>query len=142
MQVFEITNLSEPKAIGDFFVVGGLCHALLKKKRKKACVLIGHGRYENSGSINFVGVMEIMYLPNHVSALVQQYAHATREYETDNYVFGHFHLKEHFKKWDDYIQTENLSFVDRYKENVFDLPLDTEVIPPIIPPPMTFKSND
>ena len=49
-----------PFGIGDFLVAGGLCYALLKKKRKKACVLIEHGKYENSGSINFVGVMEIM----------------------------------------------------------------------------------
>lgn len=125
-----------PCSIGDFLINGGLCHALLKKKRKKACVLIEHSRYENSGSINFVGVMEIMYLPNYVSALVQQYAHATREYETDNYVFGHFKKTDQGENWNGgLVWNEKLSIVDRYKENVFGLPLDTELIPPIIPPP-------
>ena len=120
-----------PFNIGDFLINGGFCHALLKKKRKKACVLIVQERFVNSG-LNFVGVMEIMYLPKETMDLVCQYIHATRDYETDNYVYGHFHLKEQHKNWNDYIWNENLSFVDSYKENVFDLPLDTELIPPII----------
>ena len=31
-----------------------------------------------------------------------------------------------------YIYNENLSFIDRYKEDVFSLPMDTELIPPLI----------
>ena len=49
-----------PCSIGDILIVGGFCHALLKKKRKKTCVFITHDRYvKNSGLINFVGVTEI-----------------------------------------------------------------------------------
>ena len=130
-----------PCSIGDFLVVGGLCHALLKKKRKKACVLIEHERYKNSGRINFVGVMEVMYLSNHLAPLMQQYAHTTRDYETDNYVYGHFHMRDRVENWSSLIWNENLSFVDRYKENVFGLPLDTELIPPIISSPTNLQKQ-
>ena len=131
-----------PCSIGDFLINGGLCHALLKKKHKQICVLIVQERFEHSG-LNFVGVTEVRSLPKEIMYLIRQYVYATREYETDNYVYGHFHMKDRVENWNGgLIWNENLSFVDRYKENVFDLPLDTEVIPPIIPPPMTFKSND
>lgn len=131
-----------PFNIGDFLINGGFCHALLKKKRKKACVLIVQERFVNSGSINFVGVMEIMYLPKETMDLVRQYVYASRDYETDNYIYGHFHMKERVENWNGgLIWNENLSFVDRYKENVFGLPLDTELIPPIISSPANLQKQ-
>ena len=120
-----------PFSIGDFLVVGGLCHALLKKKRKKACVLILADRFENSGAINFVGVKETYYIPLLLMELIKEYIYNTGEYETDNYIYGHFHRNQngHGIAWN-----ENLFFVNRYKENVFGLPLDTEFLLPIIDP--------
>ena len=117
-------------SIGDFLIVGGLCHALLKKKRKQTCSLILNERYiKNADLINFVGVTEIIYFPPLLDSLIDGYVHATRQYETDNYIHGYFK-----KDQNGLIQNENLSFVDRYKENVFGLPLDTEVLPPLITP--------
>lgn len=118
-----------PLNIGDFLINGELCHALLKRKRKKACVIIERDRFISSG-LNFVGVMEVQYIPQVIMDLVRQYIYATHEYEADNYVYGHFHVGQ-----DGYLLFNyDLSFVDRYKENVFRLPLDTELIPPIISP--------
>ncbi len=44
--------------IEDFVITGGLCHALLKKKGKQACILICGDRFKNYG-LSFVGVTKI-----------------------------------------------------------------------------------
>ena len=117
--------------IGDILINGGLCHALLKKKRKKVGVLILQDRYLNSGSINFVGVSEVQYIPQILlKKAITQYIYASGEYETDNYIYGDIHVDKN-----GYVWNEKLSNIDRYKENVFGLPLDTELIPPLIEPP-------
>ena len=118
--------------IGDLLVDGGLCHALLKKKRKKACVLIAPEKFSKI-DLNFVGVKEVQYIPKTLMELIRRYIYATREYEADNYVFGHFHMKANREDWKAGVEVNrNLPFMHRFKENVFGLPLDTEIIPPII----------
>ena len=126
-----------PFSIGDFLVVGGLCHTLLKKKRKKTCVLILNDIYaKNSGLINFVGVTEIVYISTLLREIIRQYVFATREFETDNFIYAHFHTLEGINNWTAvHAWNPNLSIADRWKENVLGLPLDTKVISPIIPPP-------
>lgn len=124
-----------PFNIGDFLINGGLCHALLKKKHKKKCVLIERDRFVNSG-LNFVGVAEIQYIPQLLMDLVRRYIYATREYENDNYIYGHFQMKKNCEDWKaGLIRTPNISFVDSYKKDVFGLSLDTELLPPLIDPP-------
>lgn len=121
-----------PFNIGDFLINGGFCHALLKKKHKQNCILIERDRFVNSG-LNFVGVKEIQYISQTLMNLIRRYIYATREYETDNYIYGHFQMKSNFEDWKSgIIQDYKLSFVDNYKEIVFGLPLDAELIPPII----------
>lgn len=115
-----------PFNIGDFLINGGFCHALLKKKRKQSCILIERDRFANSG-LNFVGVKEIQYISQTLMDIIRQYIYATREYETDNFIYGHFKMGQN-----GYVMNENLSFIDRYKEDVFGLPLNTEFVPPII----------
>ena len=68
--------------------------------------------------------------------LIQQYIYATREYETDNYIYGHFHLRQGHYVWNN-----DLSFINRYKENVFGLPLETELIPPLIESPTDYQKQ-
>lgn len=125
-----------PLNIGDFLINGGFCHALLKKKHKKACVLIVNEKFAKSGTINFVGVKEIQYMPKLLMDFIRQYVRETREYETDNFIYGHFKVEKNF-----YILNTNLCFVDQWKEDVFDLPLNTELIPPIIEPPTDYQEQ-
>ena len=121
-----------PFNIGDFLINGGLCHALVKRKRKQSCILIERDRFANCG-LNFVGVKEVQYISQTLMNSIRHYVYATRETETDNYVYGHFQMKSNFEDWKNgLIVNWKLSFVDAYKENVFSLPLDTELIPPII----------
>ena len=68
--------------------------------------------------------------------LIRQYIYATGEYETDNYIYGHFHARQGHYVWND-----ELSFVNRYKENVFGVPLETELIPPLIEPPTDYQKQ-
>ena len=130
-----------PFNIGDFLINGGLCHALLKKKRKRACVLIERDRFANCG-LNFVGVKKVRYIPLMVMDLVRQYIMATCEFETDNFIYGHFHSLGNIKDWVAvHAWNPKLSFVNRWEENVPGLPLDTEVIPPLINPLADFQKQ-
>ena len=111
------------------------------KKHKQICVLIAQERFINSG-LNFVGVTEIRPLPKETMDLIRQYVYASRDYETDNYVYGHFHMKDRVENWNGgLIWNENLSMVDRWKENSLGLPLNTELIPPIIEPPADYQEQ-
>ena len=122
-----------PYNIGDFLINGGFCYALLKKKRKRSCVLIACDRFANCG-INFVGVSKIQCIPQILMECVFHYIYATGEYEADNYVYGHFQTRPVVDGKRNFIWTDSLKFTDRYRVDVFGLPLDTELLPPIINP--------
>ena len=115
-----------PYNIGDFLVNGGLCYALQIKKRKTSCALIVCDKFKNS-QIDFVGVSQIIYIPSKTMEMIKDYIKETSLYETDNYIYGHFHIRN-----DDYDWNDSLHFFDRYRENVFGLPLGTEILPPLI----------
>ena len=127
-----------PFSIGDILNCGGLCHAILKKKRKKACVMILPDRFKNSGAINFVGVKEIRYMPQMLMDFIKRYIYVTRDYETDNFIYGHFPVKQNTNLL---IWNQNLSFVNRWKENAFGLPLNAEFLPPMIDPPTDYQKQ-
>lgn len=115
-----------PYNIGDFLINGGLCYALQILKRKKTCVLIVCDKFKNSG-LGFVGVMQIVYIPQEVMDEIRNYIIRTGQYDTDRYVYGHFHVESGCFLWD-----KELCFFDRYRKNVFGLPLETEILAPII----------
>ena len=116
-----------PHNIGDFLINGGFCHALQKKKRKQSCILISCDKFRNI-NINFVGVSDIIYISKQGMNLIQQYIFATALYETDLYVYGHFHDSEHIPKGPDIPS----SFVELYRQNVFCLPREEHLLPPIV----------
>ena len=119
-----------PSNIGDIMINGGLCHALLKKKRKKVCVLIAKDRFESAG-FNFIGVLETRCVTPEFMNAIREYVHTTGEYEGDNYIYGHFHKHPTLNG---YIMSSG-TIVKRYKKDVFDLPLETELLPPFIDSP-------
>ena len=119
--------------IGDFLITGGLCHALLKKKRKQSCVLITHERFANCG-INFVGVSEIRSIPLEQLNLLMRYVIAIGEYEADNYIYmrSFRRLKGKDGKFHS-VMDRSQFFLGRYKKTS-GLSLDTELLLPIITP--------
>lgn len=120
-----------PFNIGDFLVNGGFCYTLLKKERKQSCVLIALDRFANCG-INFVGVSEVQYISQVLMDAVCEYIYASGEYEADSYIYGHFHAGPLFDGKRNFIWNTGLKFTDRYRADVFHLPLDTELLPPIV----------
>lgn len=120
-----------PSNIGDLLAAGCLCHALLKKKRKRTCVLIALDRFKNCG-LNFVGVKEVRYISRTLINLTYQYVNVTREYETDDYFYVHTNWKRNPEDISRIGFSEDLPFMDRYKKYIFDLPVETELLPPII----------
>ena len=117
----------QPFSIGDFFYTGGLAHAVQKKKNKTATVLIVRERMKNLG-ITYKNFANVICLPDNVIEALKQYFHATGNYEGDNYIYGHFHNGKNGYIWDD-----TLHLIDRYKKNVFDIPMDTEYLSPVVP---------
>ena len=116
----------QPFSVGDFLYVGGLSHAVQKRKNKKATVLIVQERMKNLG-ITYENLADIIYLPNNIMDALRGYFYSTGDYEGDNYIYGHFHTGEHGYIWDDTVH-----LINRYKKNVLKVPLDTKFITPIV----------
>ncbi len=115
-----------PFNIGDFLVNGGLCYALQIIKRKKTCVLIVCDKFKKSG-MNFIGVSQIVYIPQELMNSIRAFIIRTGRYVTERYIYGHFHVKDGKFDWN-----SEVDFFCRYRENVFGLPLETEILPPIL----------
>ena len=120
--------------IGDFVITGGLCHALLKKKGKQACVLICGDRFKNYG-LSFVGVTEIRGLSQTELDILEKYCAETGEYEGDNYIysapFGKIKGSDGQYR---YRYNRGFSFLNRIRVTALNLPVDTKLLPPLIKP--------
>ena len=83
--------------------------------------------------IAFDGVSEIKYLPYNDLMFFREFVLATKRYIGENYFYGHFRFDARKNvTWDNIIWDTSLNFVDRYKKNVYDLPLDTPLHYPIV----------
>ncbi|MBO4401868.1 MAG: hypothetical protein J5809_08500 [Selenomonadaceae bacterium] len=116
-----------PCSIGDFFYNGGLSHAVQARKNKSATVLVVKERMKNL-HVTYKNFAQILYLNNETMNAVQNYFYLSGNYEADNYIYGHFARAAS----GGYIWDENIHLIDRYKKNVFSIPLDTPFVPPIV----------
>lgn len=119
--------LLAPFSIGDFLIAGGLSYAAQAKKNKSATVLIAQDRMKNLG-ITFENVVGTIYLPIDLINAVGTFITATENYERDNFFYGNYKIGDE-RAYDD-----SINAVDRFKRYVFDLPLSTPLMPPIVEP--------
>ena len=122
----EFLYIIQPCSIGDFLMVGGLAHAVQKRKNKIASVIIVNERMKNL-NISYDEVAEVVYLPTSTMEALKYYFYSSADYEGDNYIYGHFRIKGGDFDWD-----TNLNFIDRYKKNVLHVPLDTLYFAPTV----------
>ncbi len=127
-----------PYNIGDFLINGGLCYALQIKKSKISCALVVCEKFKDAG-IDFVGALHILYISQHEMDMIRAYILSTRIYETEQYIYGHFHYvgdrvlgTPELVLGDQEQEAPMISFIDRYRKDVFELPLETEVLPPLV----------
>lgn len=125
----DLLYIIQPCSVGDFFYTGGLSLAVQKRKHKRATVLIVKERLKNLG-VTYENFSDIVYIPNDTMNVVMQYFYATGDYEGDNYIYGHFHKPQ---QGGGFIWDETLNFIDRYKKDVFKIPMDTPYAKPIVP---------
>ena len=119
-----------PASLGDLLANGRLAHAL-KKKYNKDIILVVRDRFIDF-KIKFDGISKIKYITTNVMNILGQYIVTTGNYSNKEiYLYGHFHADARIRL-DYYLFDKELNFFDRYKKNVFDLPLDTEMSNPII----------
>ena len=117
-----------PCSLGDLLMSGGLMHAMPQKFGKQSVVLLAHERF-SSFEVAFDGVSEIKYLPQLALSAMREYVNATKQFITANYAFGHFRFDD--KR--NFVWSKELhNSVDRYKHDVYDLPLDTPFRNPIV----------
>ena len=124
----DFLHIIQPFSIGDFIYAGGLAHAAQKKKNKQATVLIVNERMKNLG-ITYSNFANIVFLPGEAMEALKQYFYVTGNYEGGNYIYGHFHAGKN----GGYIWDDTLHLIDRYKKNIFDIPMNTEFVPPVVP---------
>lgn len=120
--------LLAPFSIGDFIIAGGLSYAAQIKKNKSATILIAQERMKNLG-ITFENVVGTIYFPVDLIKAVGTFITATENYERDNFIYGNYKIGDNRACCDD-----SINAVDRFKRYVFDLPLSTPLIPPIVQP--------
>ena len=119
----------QPFGIGDFLYTGGLSLAVQKRNNKSATVLIVNERMENLNII-YENVADIILLNADTMDFVKNFFYVTGNYEGDNYIYGHFHRTASGSyDWD-----ESLHLIDRYKKDVFKIPMDTPYEKPIVSP--------
>ena len=121
----------QPCSIGDFLYTGGLAHAVQAKKKKSATVLVVKERMKNLG-ITYPNFAGIIFLPKDTINSVMNYCKLTANYEGDNWIYGHFHVP-YGKIGGGYMWDSNLHLIGRYKKDVFNIPLDTPFMKPIVP---------
>lgn len=115
-----------PKGIGDYLLAAGLSHALEEKLHKKATIMIVQEKIKRLGVI-FPNVAEIISYPTEFMASTTGWFHETQNYVIDNFIYANFHYKGKTAIWN-----EKLNIIDRFKENVLDIPLDTTFWSPIV----------
>ena len=125
----DLLYIIQPCSVGDFFYTGGLSLAVQKRKRKRGTVLIVKNRLKNLG-VTYEHFKDIVFIPDDTMNVVMQYFYASGDYEGDNYIYGHFHKP---KQGGSYIWDETLHLIDRYKKDVFKIPMDTPYAKPIVP---------
>lgn len=118
----------QPFSIGDFFYVGGLSQAVQKRKNKSATVLVVKERMKNL-HVTYKNFAQILYLNNETMTAVQNYFYLSGNYEADNYIYGHFKPKAG-GSW--IVSDETIHLIDRYKKDVFNIPLNTPFVPPVV----------
>lgn len=121
----------DPCSIGDFLYNGGLSRAVQKRKNKSAVVLVVKDRMRNL-HLTYENFAQILYYPDNVMNAVQLYFYETSNYESDNYIYGHFKMKPNGNHGEYFFSDENLHLIDRYKKDVFSIPQDTPYEMPIV----------
>lgn len=114
----------------DLLFPGGFAHAVRDKFDKKSAVLITQERF-HSFDIEFDGVSEIKYMSYDEFIAFTEWLKVSHIYATDNYIWGNYKYDENGRPLY-HVQT---NFVDRFKRDVFDLPLDTPYHPPRVKEP-------
>ena len=114
------------RGIGDFIIAGGLSYAVQQKKNKKSTVLVIQDSKWNAG-ILFPNVDGIISCPHNVIVALNRYFNETENYEGENYLYANIRKKDN-----QYLWTEDLNMLERFKKDVFKLPIDAPFIYPIV----------
>ena len=114
------------KGIGDFLITAGLSHSVEEKMGKKATVLIVQEKIKRLGVI-FPNIANMIAYPTEFMCATTGWFHETQNYVIDNLIYANFHYKGKNPIWN-----EKLNIIDRFKENVLEIPLDTPFWSPIV----------
>ena len=113
--------------LGDIIINGGLAQAVVTKFKKRTAVLMVREQFR-SLDVSFDGVDEVKFLPWNIMDGFCQYLRATKQYVGPNFIYGHFRRDAK----DKFIMSKELGFVDQYRHDVFELPLDAPFRAPIV----------
>ena len=114
------------RGIGDFIMAGGLSYAVQERKGKKSTILVIQDKKWDTG-ILFPNVTAVMHFPLSMIGTLDKYFNKNGSYEGDNYIYANIRKKD-----DIYIWSDELNMLERFKKDVFKIPLDTPLIYPII----------
>ena len=115
-----------PKGIGDYLITAGLSHALEEKFNKKATIILVQDKIKRLGVI-FPNIAEIIAYPPEFMSSTTGWFYKKQNYVIDNFIYANFHYNGKKPIWN-----EKLNIIDRFKEDVLEIPLDTQFWSPIV----------
>lgn len=113
-------------SMGDNIIACSLITEVLKRKKKKAAVLIALDRYRHM-DIDFVGVIDKIFISDEIMRMIRVHILKNEKYESDNYIFAHPPL---ISKTNEYVPFDGLPLVDYYKMRVLKIPIDSRMYMP------------
>ena len=123
----EVFYIICPYHIGDLIISGGLAHAINLPENKKFIKIVAIESLRKMG-VHFSSVKEIEYIPNLLMNEIKNYIIKFGLYRTEQYIYGHFKLNAQ----NQIIWNNKLDFLQRYKDSVYELPMDTNLEKPVI----------
>ena len=116
-----------PYHIGDFLISGGLAHAIKKPKGKSNLKIIAL-QYLQKINVQFQGVDGFIFISQPQMNEIINYVHASENYVTQDYIYGHYKINKQ-NGW--VISDIDFDFVQQYKHDIYNLPLNTELKKPV-----------
>ena len=113
-------------SMGDNLIACSLITEVLKRKKKKAAILIALDRYRHM-DIEFVGVIDKIFISEELMGVIRIHILNNDKYEGDNYIFAHAPL---IQETNEYVPFDGLSLVDYYKVHILKIPIDSKMYMP------------
>ena len=122
-------------------IAATLAYAIKKPNDKKYINIVALDYMKTLSEANFEGVNDMIFISKAQMTEVTNYIHTSGIYRTENYMWGYY-KKEKKDEIERYIVKGSFNFMERIKNNMLELPTNTELKYPIFKLPSQDTINE